>query len=101
MYSYDMNQPSMVCKTCQHICLHPVVSCICVKLAGHRKLSISAAAVCTCVIASCVAQADLEQDLRGAREAVNKAEELAGMPLTVFDSPGARSSRCACITPCA
>ena len=39
-------------------------------------------------------QADLEQDLQSAREAVNKAEQLAGVPLTTFDSPGVRSSRC-------
>ena len=41
-------------------------------------------------------QADLERDLRSAKEAVNKAEQLAGLPLTKFDSPGMRSSRCVC-----
>ena len=41
----------------------------------------------------CAAQAGLEQDLRSAKEAVNKAEQLAGLPLTKFDSPGMRSSR--------
>jgi hypothetical protein len=43
----------------------------------------------------CAVQAELEQDLRSATEAVNKAEQLAGLPLTKFDSPGMRSSRCA------
>lgn len=50
---------------------------------------------CTAYMLSYAAQAELEQDLRSAKEAVNKAEQLAGLPLTKFDSPGMRSSRCA------
>lgn len=35
----------------------------------------------------------MEEEVRDAREAVTKAEQQAGLPLTPFPSPGARSSR--------
>lgn len=41
-----------------------------------------------------LAQAELEQEVLDAREGINKAEQQAGLPLTKFVSPGARSSRC-------